>query len=221
MGSNPIASEARRERRREEEMEGRVGTGRSRRRIGAAWRVVRAANPVHSVLYLVRVFVSATGRRRLAEAEFRARLRRVVYVGAIAVLFLFVVMMLNLSGGSRGEEGYSQRQRGMMWGRRGGMRLVVRGAHGGRTERPKERKGEGRTVWVEARDRVSNRQGFGQYLYQDGLRYVVLAGVVLLVARVGSVVLTLKVRTEARAKRQQVYQQRARDADAALVRVKR
>jgi len=63
----------------------------------SARMVVRSPNAVHSVLYRVVVFVNASRRRFLLQVEFRARILRVVYVGAIAVLFRFVVMMLNLS----------------------------------------------------------------------------------------------------------------------------
>jgi NADH-quinone oxidoreductase subunit J len=63
----------------------------------SAGLVLMTANPVHSVLFLVLSFVNVSGLMRLMGAEFRAILFMVVYVGAIAVLFLFVVMMLNLS----------------------------------------------------------------------------------------------------------------------------
>ena len=58
--------------------------------------VISARNPVHSVLFLILVFCNAAGLLILLEAEFLALLFIVVYVGAIAVLFLFVVMMLNV-----------------------------------------------------------------------------------------------------------------------------
>lgn len=190
----------------------------------AAWAMVRSSHPVHSVLWLVGVFVNAAVRRLRAEAEFMALLLRVVYVGAIAVLFLFVVMMLNLST-SLGER-YTWNQRRRIGRTRratlGGYGRV-RGARGtdgvvgsGRGTGTRVSRGG---AWAGERDGASNRTGFGRYRYQDGRAYVVLAGVVLLVARVGAVVLTLKVRMEVRAKRQQTYQQRSRDAEAALVRV--
>jgi len=74
--------------------------------------------------------------------------------------------------------------------------------------------------WVKIRDPMWGMTAFGQILYTDGMVYVVGAGMVLLVAMIGSIVLTLKVRTFARAKRQQVDQQISRDADAAVLRVK-
>jgi len=64
--------------------------------IGSAFAVVSARNPVHSVLFLIAAFFSAAGLFVLLGAEFLAMLLVVVYVGAVAVLFLFVVMMLDV-----------------------------------------------------------------------------------------------------------------------------
>lgn len=223
-------------------------SGRIRR---SGRRVVRSPNPVHAVLYRVVVFVNASRRRFLLQVEFRARILRVVYVGAIAVLFRFVVMMLNLSETvSSGTKRESSKERGQIFA---GMTLRfarVRGSRYGRSSDPripnllKSGKGTGvgtqrerveslgekaeRRVgqtgtyveWVKRRDTRTGIHAFGQILYSEGRRYVVSAGMVLLVAMVGSIVLTLKVRTFARAKRQQVDQQRSRDADRAILRVK-
>jgi len=193
------------------------GRRSSRRRLGSAARVIRSANAVHSVLYLVVCFVNATVRWLLVEVEFMARRRLRVYVGAIAVLFRFVVMMLNLSGQEeeKGREG-TRRRGGRRRGRRGGRR-------GGRG------RGEGSRVhptpvsylrWVDRRDGRTNRTTRGEILYTESARYVRRAGRVLLVARIGAIVLTLKVRIQSRAKRQQAHQQRARDADRAIRRVR-
>src|SRR3712207_912025 len=64
--------------------------------LGSALLVVFARNPVHSVLFLITAFASAAGLFVLLSAEFLAMLLVVVYVGAVAVLFLFVVMMLDI-----------------------------------------------------------------------------------------------------------------------------
>ena len=64
--------------------------------VGAAFMVISARNPVHSVLYLILTFVNAAGLFLLTGAEFLAMILLVVYVGAVAVLFLFVVMMLDV-----------------------------------------------------------------------------------------------------------------------------
>lgn len=200
---------------------------RTSRRIRTAGRmVVRAGNPVHSVLYRVGVFVNASRRMFLLQVEYRARILRVVYVGAIAVLFRFVVMMLNLSetidvGGKAG------RDRKQIYGGMTRRMARVRGSRYMRSSDPRipTQPTEGETrepyvEWVKRRDPVQGMAGFGQVLYSDGRRYVVSAGMVLLVAMVGSIVLTLKIRTFAMAKRQQIDQQRSRDADRAILRVK-
>jgi len=197
--------------------------------------VVRSPNPVHAVLYRVVVFVNASRRRFLLQVEFRARILRVVYVGAIAVLFRFVVMMLNLSEtATQSSSGDADtRGRGQVFA---GMTLrlgVARVSRYSMSAAPRipgtraTRTGEGIQAitgtyveWVQVRDPMWGMTAFGQVLYTDGLRYVVGAGMVLLVAMIGSIVLTLKVRTFARAKRQQVDQQRSRDADQAVMRVK-
>src|SRR3989337_1755578 len=64
--------------------------------LAAAFMVIAAKNPVHSVLYLILAFVNAAGLFLLLGAEFLAMILVVVYVGAVAVLFLFVVMMLDV-----------------------------------------------------------------------------------------------------------------------------
>jgi len=197
----------------------------------SARMVVRSPNPVHAVLYRVVVFVNASRRRFLLQVEFRARILRVVYVGAIAVLFRFVVMMLNLSETTTQVDGKSGRARGQVFG---GMTLRLGGVRVSRYSRSaypripgtrvKRDRGQGYTgtyvEWVKVRDSMWGMTGFGQVLYTDGMMYVVGAGMVLLVAMLGSIVLTLKVRRFARAKRQQVDQQRARDGDQAVRRVK-
>src|ERR671936_41277 len=64
--------------------------------VAAAFMVIAARNPVHPVLYLILAFVNAAGLFVLMGAEFLAMILIVVYVGAVAVLFLFVVMMLDV-----------------------------------------------------------------------------------------------------------------------------
>lgn len=218
------------------------------RRIRRSGRIVgRSPNPVHSVLYRVVVFVNASIRRFLLQVEFRARILRVVYVGAIAVLFRFVVMMLNLSETTtEAESRGTKKGKGLRRRRgRGGLRGVALMGRRGKGERMQSTRGkrrreaaekgadgkvagEGReerrtgtyVEWVKVRDPRRGRAGFGQVLYTDGRRYVVGAGIVLLVAMLGAIVLTLKVRRLASVKRQQVDQQRARDAEKAVRRVK-
>jgi len=208
-------------------------SGRMRR---SGRMVVRSANPVHSVLYRVVVFVNASRRRFLLQVELRARILRVVYVGAIAVLFRFVVMMLNLSetvstssrdqpGKERGQifAGMTRRLgrgRGRRYGRSSDPFIPTSVMERGDSEGRRGTRTGTYVEWVKRRDPMRGIIAFGQVLYTDGRRYVVAAGMVLLVAMVGSIVLTLKVRTFARAKRQQIDQQRSRDGDRAIMRVK-
>jgi NADH-ubiquinone/plastoquinone oxidoreductase chain 6 len=125
----------------------------SRRMRTSGRRVVRSPNPVHSVLYRVGVFVNASRRRFLLQVEFRARILRVVYVGAIAVLFRFVVMMLNLSE-TLDTGGQSSRERGQIYG---GMTRRLARVRGGRYSRSSDpripslptTKGEERHPYVE------------------------------------------------------------------------
>jgi NADH-quinone oxidoreductase subunit J len=202
---------------------------RASRRLRASGRmVVRSPNPVHAVLYRVVVFVNSSRRRFLLQVEFRARLLRVVYVGAIAVLFRFVVMMLNLSEGSQHSKGADTVKggRGQVFAgmtRRLGRVRIARYTRSAQPLRvPQARSGDTTVYveWVKVRDPMSGITALGQVLYSDGRLYVVGAGMVLLVAMLGSIVLTLQVRTFARAKRQQVDQQRARDGEHAVRRVK-
>ena len=72
--------------------------------VGAAFMVISARNPVHSVLFLILAFVNAAGLFLLTGAEFLAMILLVVYVGAVAVLFLFVVMMLDVDFAEPGDK---------------------------------------------------------------------------------------------------------------------
>lgn len=191
----------------------------------SARMVVRSSNAVHSVLFRVVVFANASRMRFLLQVEYRARVLRVVYVGAIAVLFRFVVMMLNLSETVRKSEEKDESGRGQMRGvftrrtrRLGGVRLRVYPMTSTPIRIPEG--GRKYVEWVKVVDTMWGRNAFGQRLYTDGIMYVIGAGMVLLVAMLGAIVLTLKVRTFARAKRQHVDQQRSRDGDQAIRRVK-
>jgi len=201
----------------------------------SAGGVLLTSNPVHSVLFLVLTFRNGSGLMRLLGAEFRALLFIVVYVGAIAVLFLFVVMMLNLAmptgaGRVKSERGLGRRRGGLV--RVEGRRLIsTRGTHDeeGVSRHLRERDSQegaresgstGYVGWRELVDPVANMETLGQVLYTEYALYVVLAGFVLLVAMIGAIVLTLQERSFAVAKRQQAYQQIARDASRAIMRVR-
>jgi len=178
-------------------------------------QVIRAENAVHSVLYLVRAFVNGSVRIRRLGIEFRGLVFVVVYVGAIAVLFRFVVMMLNRSGGEVGkakeEEEGGRRVGGRRVGRRGGVRR--------REEKTREVWRE-KVEWERRREDRGGMKGLGQVRYTYGREYVRRAGLVRRVGRVGARVLTLQVRRRGRPKRQKVSEQRGRIGKDAVRREK-
>ena len=200
---------------------------------GSARAVILLPHPVHSVLSLIASFVSACALMRLLQVEFMALIFVVVYVGAIAVLFLFVVMMLNLNSANtqrtldlRRLDQWAAlvRLSSRMGARRWSLDSSLPPARSVGVLDELDRAsglGWGSSVayvqWVDRRDPLTTLDTLGQVLYTHKFVDLLLAGFVLLVALVGAIVLTLKVRSFARAKRQQVHQQRSRDADRALM----
>jgi NADH-quinone oxidoreductase subunit J len=175
----------------------------------AALLVITARNPVHSVLFLILAFFNAAALFVLLGAEFLAMILVVVYVGAVAVLFLFVVMMLDID---------------FVGLRSGFMRflplgtilalvvlaeflVVFLGPEGFRAA----------TVPQPTTDGVSNTVAIGRVLYTDYILYFQTAGMVLLVAMIGAIVLTLRHRPGVR--RQSVAAQVARDPRKAIAMV--
>lgn len=175
--------------------------------IASAAMVIFARNPVHSVMWLILAFFNAAGLMLLAGAEFIAMLLVIVYVGAVAVLFLFVVMMLDID--------FAELRAGFVrylplgalvaiilaaelifavgaWSA-GGVDLAARAA-------------------PVVSDK-SNIQQIGELLYT---RYIFLfeaAGIVLLVAMIGAIVLTLRPRTDVKPQKiSRQVQRRAKDA---------
>ena len=149
--------------------------------------VVTARNPVHSVLWLILSFFSAAGLFVLLGAEFLAMLLVVVYVGAVAVLFLFVVMMLDVDF-VRLREGYARYL--PLAGIVAGVLLaemimvsitVVQGGAAKAAVAP-----------VVAGADASNVEVIGRVLYTDYVYFFQAAGIVLLIAMIGAIVLTLR-----------------------------
>ncbi|MEP1230489.1 MAG: NADH-quinone oxidoreductase subunit J, partial [Litorimonas sp.] len=153
--------------------------------IAAAFMVVAARNPVHSVMYLILTFFSAAGLFVLMGAEFLALLLVMVYVGAVAVLFLFVVMMLDVD--------FVEMKQGLL--DYVGLGAVVAGILltemilVGATVTLKSPQ----TV-IDRTDGKSNIEAFGEVLYTDYAGVFEAAGFVLLVAMIGAIVLTLRSR---------------------------
>ncbi len=182
--------------------------------VAAAFMVVASRNPVHSVLFLILCFVNSAGLFMLAGAEFLALILIVVYVGAVAVLFLFVTMMLDVDYAAMRAGTLQYAPVGILIG---GILLIelllVAGSYlmapsvGGPTALPIDQT-------------IENTRALGQVLYT---RYVFLfqgAGGVLLVAMIGAIVLTLQHKPHVR--RQDVMKQsgRTRAEATELVKVK-
>ena len=176
--------------------------------------VISARNPVHSVLFLILVFCNAAGLLILLEAEFLALLFIVVYVGAIAVLFLFVVMMLNVKISEVQDEVLQYLPIGGLIGIVFLLEifLIIEGDFvsllNTNNINPEY------INWFSNKDSISNIQTLGDVLYTDYVIFFLLAGVILLIAMVGAIVLTMSTRTSLR--RQFIYQQVSRDFENAV-----
>ena len=176
--------------------------------IASAFMVIAAKNPVHSVLYLILAFVNAAGLFVLMGAEFLAMILIVVYVGAVAVLFLFVVMMLDVD--------FAELRQGflhyMPFGAVVGivllaeLLLVVGGWAIGSTA--------SQAIVSPIPAGVTNTEALGRVLYTQYIYFFQAAGLVLLVAMVGAIVLTL--RHKPGVKRQNIADQIARTKETAM-----
>ena len=176
--------------------------------------VISTKNPVHSVLFLILAFLNAAGIFVILHAEFLAMILIIVYVGAVAVLFLFVVMMLDFKTSLEKDNILQYMPIGLLIGLVFIAELVI--------------------VLINTRLDLSNIQilsnpldnfsdqsnteAIGSILYTNYVLYFQLSGVILLVAMVGSIVLTLRDREGV--KRQIVSEQVDRKGKIQLVDVK-
>lgn len=176
--------------------------------VASAFMVIAARNPVHSVLFLILAFVNASGLFLLLGAEFLAMLLVIVYVGAVAVLFLFVVMMLDVDFAEL-KQGFLQY---LPVGALIGIAVLVE-------------LGFVFWTWTQAADEfvryaapakpyVSNTQAIGQVLYTQYVYFFEVSGLILLTAMIGAIVLTL--RHKEGVKRQDIAQQVARTKETAM-----
>ena len=170
--------------------------------VASAFMVIAAKNPVHSVLYLILAFVNASGLFVLLGAEFLAMILIVVYVGAVAVLFLFVVMMLDVDFAELRQGVLQYLPVGMLIGGifLAELLLVV----GAWVIGP----GVPQAITAPIPSAISNTEAIGLVLYTRYVYYFQAAGMILLVAMVGAIVLTL--RHKERVRRQSISQQVAR-----------
>ncbi len=170
--------------------------------LASALMVIASRNPVHSVLFLIVVFFNAAGLFVLLGAEFLAMILVVVYVGAVAVLFLFVVMMLDIDF----TELKSGAQQYVLVGAGVGIVLLLE-LIGGTSLWTFSAASPGELAH-QTPARISNTAALGQILYTDYIYYFQIAGLVLLVAMIGAIVLTLRHRPGVR--RQSIRAQNAR-----------
>ncbi len=178
--------------------------------VAAAVLVISAKNPVHSVLFLILAFFNSAGLFVLMGAEFLAMILVVVYVGAVAVLFMFVVMMLDINF-------VELRQGFLQYLPLGGLiglvlliELVV--IVGGHALSPETAASGARPM--PAPDVTANTQALGELFYTHYIYLFQGAGMILLVAMIGAIVLTHRRREGVR--KQRIGDQIARRAEESI-----
>ena len=176
--------------------------------VASAVMVIVSRNPVHSVLYLILAFVNASGLFILMGAEFLGMMLIVVYVGAVAVLFLFVIMMLDVDFVELREGFLEYLPIGLVIGGIFVVELLL--VAGGWVINP----GTVKQITAAIPANVSNTEALGLVLYTKYIHYFQIAGMVLLVAMIGAIVLTL--RHKAKVKRQDINVQNARTPELAM-----
>lgn len=176
--------------------------------VASAVMVITSRNPVHSVLFLILCFFNAAGLFILLGAEFLAMILIVVYVGAVAVLFLFVVMMLDID--------FSELRQGMLnylpVGGTIGLILLAELAFvlGTWAIVPTAAK----AIAAPVQANITNTKALGEILYTKYAFFFEAAGLILLVSMIGAIVLTL--RHKEGVKRQDVSRQVARSPATAV-----
>jgi len=176
--------------------------------VASAVMVIASRNPVHSVLFLILAFVNASGLFILMGAEFLAMILVVVYVGAVAVLFLFVIMMLDVDFAELREGFLEYLPFGLLIGAIFLAELLL--IAGGWAINPTLVK----TAVAPIPANVTNTEALGLVLYTKYIHYFQLSGIVLLVAMIGAIVLTL--RHKPNVKRQDINVQNARTKAMAM-----
>ena len=176
--------------------------------IASAVMVIASKNPVHSVLYLILAFVNASGLFVLMGAEYLAMILIVVYVGAVAVLFLFVIMMLDVD--------FTQLRQGFLQYMPTGVLIaaifLAELLLGLGTWALNPNLAKAITSPIPAK--VTNAEAVGLVMYTKYIHYFQLSGLILLVAMIGAIVLTLRHRKNI--KRQDISVQVARTKEMAM-----
>lgn len=174
----------------------------------SALMVVLSVNPVHSVLWLILTFFGASGLFIILGAEFLALILMIVYVGAVAVLFMFVVMMLNINF----KEIKSRLTKYLPLGILVGLVLFVElGLIFG--DFVPELSSNGINL-LKIDTEIENTKQLGLVLYTEFFIYFQLAGIVLLIAMIGAIVLTHQRRKDV--KRQNILTQIYRDPNSSI-----
>jgi len=177
--------------------------------------VIQARNPVHSVLFLILVFFNAAGLLVLLGLDFFAMIFLVVYVGAIAVLFLFVVMMLNIKIAEINEKRLRYLPIGGVLGLLFLFEILLIVDNDlipllfYNTETLTEFKNLNFVNWSENLHTVPNIQAIGNLVYTYYFYFFLMSSIILLIAMIGAIVLTMQ--KGIRIKRQQVFLQNTRD----------
>ncbi len=175
----------------------------------SSFMVIFAKNPVHSVLFLILTFFNATGLFVLMGAEFLAMLLLIVYVGAVAVLFLFVVMMLNIDFNSLRTGMIKNAPLGLLIGTilLGEMIFSFIGMKYGVANKP------GNELFIVLGEE-ENTRALGNVLYTNYIYLFQCAGLILLVAMIGAIVLTHRKRDNV--KQQDAVKQILRNREDAI-----
>ncbi len=172
--------------------------------VASALMVITARNPVHSVLFLILTFFNAAGLFVLMGAEFLAMILVIVYVGAVAVLFMFVVMMLDIDFVELRQGFLNYLPAGGLIGFILALELIL--VMGANSVAPAAA-GSGASPTPDL-TQVTNTEALGRILYTDYVYLFQAAGLILLVAMIGAIVLTLRTREGVR--RQNIAEQIAR-----------
>jgi NADH-ubiquinone oxidoreductase chain 6 len=185
--------------------------------------VIQSRNPVHSVLFLILVFFNVAGLLILLGLDFFAMIFLVVYVGAIAVLFLFVVMMLNVKLAEINEKRLRYLPVGGLLGLlflfeiflivdNDFIPLLATPHPGSPLLSP-----EGWTQWSQSIETLSNIESIGLLLYTYYFYFFLVASLILLVAMIGAIVLTMH--KGVNVKRQEVFTQNTREFAQTVVKL--
>jgi len=184
--------------------------------------VIGSRNPIHSVLALIMVFFNTAALLLLLEVEFLAMIFLVVYVGAIAVLFLFVVMMLNINLVEMQENWVRYLPVGGLIGIIFLLQIFLILDSTFYAPSVSNEMENGMAIvapidWINYVDWKTNIQVLGNIIFTDYWLYFILSSVILLVAMIGAIILTLT-KTQ-QVKRQDIYYQLQREVSEAIIKV--